>query len=405
MYGAFLGDIIGSPYEFDRGEKTKDFELFNDKVRFTDDSVMTAAVAEALMDAGKEATPDQIRDAVRDSMRKWARAYPNVGYGARFTEWFTGEDSSPYNSYGNGSAMRVSAAGWLYDSIERTREAARATAEPTHNHPEGITGAEAVASAIYLARTGSTKDEIKDYIEKEFGYDLSRTCDEIRPGYHHMATCRDTVPEAITAFLEGIDLEDVIRTAVSLGGDVDTVAAIAGSIAEAYYGAPILLVMDGVAYLPDDITDVIARMDEGTKDAPPAEHRPDPGKGNEPIEQAIANLYEDNSDQNLAYLLFTLSKAMNSAGSFYVPIEMPDNLISEELYLRIRKTQDPEGKIWFLAYTSEEETEKGDSGFTTIYAIDDFFKYVLASGDAEGILLNPWGRPYPLPMYLIQTLF
>ena len=157
--------------------------------------------------------------------------------------------------------MRVSAAGWLYETLEETRHAARLTAEVTHNHPEGIKGAEATASIIFLARNGSSKEQIKDYVVHEFGYDLSRTCDEIRPAYHHVETCQQTVPEAITAFLEGTDFEDVIRTAVSLGGDCDTLTCIAGSMAEAFYGVPKELRIECLLRLPGDIREVTARFD------------------------------------------------------------------------------------------------------------------------------------------------
>ena len=237
MIGAIMGDMIGAPYEFDRGNKSKEFPLFSRNSEFTDDSVMTVAVAEALMDTiGR--TDDEIRAALIRSMQKWGRRYHDAGYGARFYYWLDEKNPEPYGSYGNGSAMRVSSAGWLFDSIEETRHMARLTAEVTHNHPEGIKGAEAEASAIFLARIGSTKDQIRDYIVTEFGYDLSRTCDVIRPTYHHVESCQQTVPEAVAAFLEGNDFEDVIRTAVSLGGDCDTLTCIAGGIAEAYYGVP-----------------------------------------------------------------------------------------------------------------------------------------------------------------------
>ncbi len=262
MYGAILGDIIGSPYEFDRGDKTKNFELFHPKAAFTDDTVMTVAVAEALLDAGDKASEAEIRRQVTDSMLRWGRKYPNAGYGLRFLGWLDQTDPQPYSSYGNGSAMRVSAAGWLYDSMDRTREAARATAEVTHNHPEGIRGAESVASCIYLARTGSSREEIRNYVVREFGYNLSRSCDEIRPTYHHDESCQRTVPEAITAFLEGEDFEDVIRTAVSLGGDCDTLTAIAGSIAEAFCGIPNSLIAECRVRLPQEILAVVDRFEE-----------------------------------------------------------------------------------------------------------------------------------------------
>ena len=264
MYGAILGDMIGAPYEFDKGNKTKDFPLFCRESQFTDDSVMTVAVAEALLDSiGK--SDDEIRAALVASMQKWGKRYPNAGYGGMFYRWLREKDPKPYGSYGNGSAMRVSSAGWLFDTLEETRHIARLTAEVTHNHPEGIKGAEATASAIFMARDGSAKDEIRDYITREFGYDLSRTCDEIRPDYHHVESCQETVPEAITAFLEGEDFEDVIRTAVSLGGDCDTLTCIAGGIAEAYYGIPDKIIEECRKRLPEDMLAVIDKFEDGFK--------------------------------------------------------------------------------------------------------------------------------------------
>ena len=244
MYGAILGDIIGSPFEFDRGDKTKEFDLFSKGCGFTDDSVMTIAIGEALLTIGSEATVKKIEEAVVANMQDWGRRHPYAGYGGRFRYWLEERNPKSYGSYGNGSAMRVSAAGWLYDSLERTREVARATANVTHNHPEGIKGAEATASAIYMARNESSKEEIKEYIEREFHYNLDRTLDEIRPGYHMDETCQRTVPEAIIAFLESKDFEDAIRNVVSLGGDTDTLGAITGSIAEAFYGIPAVLIAE-----------------------------------------------------------------------------------------------------------------------------------------------------------------
>lgn len=263
MYGAILGDIIGSPFEFDRGEKTKNFELFTKGCKFTDDSVMTVAVAEALLAVGSAASVDEIENAVSAAMQDWGKRYPHAGYGGRFRYWLKDQNPKPYGSYGNGSAMRVSAAGWLYDSLERTREVARATASVTHNHPEGIKGAEATASAIFMARHGASKGEIKGYIEREFHYDLNRTLDEIRPYYHMDETCQKTVPEAIVAFLEAADFEDAIRNAVSLGGDTDTLGAITGSIAEAFFGIPTVLIAECNARVDKGrMTSVIQAFDQ-----------------------------------------------------------------------------------------------------------------------------------------------
>lgn len=261
MIGAILGDIVGSPYEFDRSDKIKDFgPLFIKKSRYTDDSVMTIAIAEGLMNAGEDADVDTIHKEVIKSMKAWGRRYPNAGYGAKFIWWLQLDDENPYNSWGNGSAMRVSSVGWLYDSLERTREVAKATAEVTHNHPEGIKGAEATASAIYMARMGCSKEEIKQYISIHFGYDLSRTCDEIRPGYRHVESCQQTVPEAIIAFLEGNEFEDVVRNAVSLGGDCDTLTCIASGIAEAFYGVPEEYKVETLNRLESDMKDVYERF-------------------------------------------------------------------------------------------------------------------------------------------------
>ena len=262
MYGAILGDIIGSPFEFDRGDKTKEFDLFTKGCDFTDDSVMTIAVGEALLAVGPEATVKEIEEAVVTNMQDWGKRYPYAGYGGRFRYWLRERNPKPYGSYGNGSAMRVSAVGWLYDSLERTREVARATANVTHNHPEGIKGAEATASAIYMARNGFSKEEIKEYIEREFHYNLDRTLDEIRPGYHMDETCQRTVPEAIIAFLESKDFEDAIRNAVSLGGDTDTLGAITGSIAEAFYGIPDVLIAECRSRIDEGLmTDVLDEFD------------------------------------------------------------------------------------------------------------------------------------------------
>lgn len=238
MYGAILGDIIGEPFEFDRGNKTKDFPLFCKKPVFTDDSVMTIAVCDGILKVGLDADELTMKAGIIEAMHIWGEKYPAAGYGGRFYEWLMRGDILPYNSWGNGSAMRVSSIGWMFNTIERTREVARWSAEVTHNHPEGVKGAESTAAVIYLARTGKSKDEIREYVSKEFGYDLTRTCDEIRPNYKHTESCQGTVPPAITAFLEGKDFEDVVRTAVSLGGDSDTLTDIAASMAEAFYGIP-----------------------------------------------------------------------------------------------------------------------------------------------------------------------
>lgn len=261
MYGAILGDIIGSPYEFNaHNYKAKDFPLFSKNSGFTDDSVMTLAVAEAFMQAGLDADDETITRSLFRVMPEVGQRYPYCGYGGKFVMWIALDAREPYNSYGNGSAMRVSSTAWFYDDLDTVRHAARLSASVSHNHPEGIKGAEAVASAIFLARTGHGKNEIKQYVIDEFGYDLSRTCGEIRPDYRMNETCQGSVPEAITAFLEGADFEDVVRTAVSLGGDSDTIACMAGAIAEGFYGVPEELKAECRKRLTPDLLEILERF-------------------------------------------------------------------------------------------------------------------------------------------------
>lgn len=236
MLGAIFGDIVGSVYEFDNTHDP-DFPLLSSWSRPTDDSIMTLAVARALTQTYGQ--PDAIvRAALVHEMQTLGRRYPDRGYGGMFGQWLRSRDPQPYHSFGNGSAMRVSPAGWLYATMDATLHAAALTAEVTHNHPEGIKGAQAIAAAVYMARTGHTKAEIRQFITTTFGYDLTRTLDEIRPGYAFYETCQQSVPEAITAFLESTDYEDAIRKAVTLGGDSDTIACMTGAIAEAFYPMP-----------------------------------------------------------------------------------------------------------------------------------------------------------------------
>lgn len=230
MLGAIIGDIVGSVYEWNN-IKTKEFLLFSPGCFFTDDTVMTLAIAEGLMNGGNA-------NAFIKAMKKYGAMYPDAGYGGHFGSWLFTEDTQPYYSWGNGSAMRVSPVAWIFDTLSEVEQCAKVSASVTHNHPEGIKGAQATAAAIFLARKGKSKNEIKAYIESKYGYDLSRTLDEIRPNYRFNESCQETVPEAITAFLESVDFEDAIRNAISLGGDSDTVAAITGSIAEAAYNIP-----------------------------------------------------------------------------------------------------------------------------------------------------------------------
>ena len=237
--GALIGDIIGSVYEFNN-VKSKDFPLMSERSIPTDDSFMMMAIAHALMKwkKGEEIDESEFQQAVKDSMREFGRAYPRASYGKRFREWIFSDDPKPYNSFGNGSAMRVAPVAWYFDDLQTVERYAEITALPTHNHPKGIKGAQATAAAIFLARTGKSKDDIRSYISIRYGYNMKRTCDEIRPDYDFDASCQGTVPEAIIAFLDAENFEDAIRNAISLGGDSDTIACITGAIAEAFYGVP-----------------------------------------------------------------------------------------------------------------------------------------------------------------------
>jgi ADP-ribosylglycohydrolase len=225
MIGAIAGDIIGSVYE-PAPIKTKDFPLFHPCGTFTDDSVLTVAVADAIL------TGQPYRDAVRD----WGRRYPRAGYGGTFFQWLFAADPRPYHSWGNGAAMRVSPVGWAFAAEDEVLRQARLSAEITHDHPEGIKGAQTTALAVYLARTGAAKATIRARIQSQFGYDLAGTVDALRPGYTFDVCCQGTVPAALIAFLDAESYEDAVRNAVSLGGDSDTLACIAGGIAEAFYG-------------------------------------------------------------------------------------------------------------------------------------------------------------------------
>jgi ADP-ribosylglycohydrolase len=224
ILGAFAGDIIGSSYEFDN-VKSMDFELFRKETFFTDDSVLTAATMCALL---YELDYTEV-------YQEYGQLYPNRGYGGNFESWIYSNNPKPYNSWGNGSAMRASPIGWVCGTMEAVLAEAKKSAEVTHNHPEGIKGAQAAAAAVYLARTGKSKNEIKQFIAGKFGYNLDRTIAEIRPNYTFDVSCQGSVPEAIIAFLESTCFENAVRLAVSIGGDSDTIACIAGGIAEAFY--------------------------------------------------------------------------------------------------------------------------------------------------------------------------
>lgn len=262
MLGAIVGDIVGSRFEF-HNHRDKEFELFTPECKPTDDSIMTLAIGKALLDCGGDYS--QLSEKAVYWMRTIGRHYPRCGYAGRFNFWIFSDVSKPYNSLGNGAAMRVSACGWFADNLRQAKELSRAVTEVTHNHPEGLKGAEAVTIAVFLARTGSTKDDIRRKISEEY-YTLDFTLDGIRPTYRYNMTCMGTVPQAIEAFLESTGFEDAVRCAVSVGGDSDTLAAITGSIAEAFYGIPDDIKKAAMGYLDDDLAAILTGFETKFED-------------------------------------------------------------------------------------------------------------------------------------------
>lgn len=250
MIGAIGGDIIGSVYEA-VPIKSKDFPLFVSGCRYTDDTVLTVAVAAAIL----QGRP------YLDTVREFGRRHPDAGYGAGFSRWLFSPAPRPYHSWGNGAAMRVSPVGFAFADQETVLAQAAASAAITHDHPEGIKGAQAAALAVFLARTGHGKEDIRSGIAARFGYDLGRSVEEIRPGYSFDISCQGTVPQAIIAFLDSVSYEDAVRNAVSLGGDSDTLACITGGIAEAFYGGVPACIRTRIEeYLPEDLLDMVSRF-------------------------------------------------------------------------------------------------------------------------------------------------
>ena len=440
MYGAILGDIIGSPYEFDQNNiKTTDFELFSDRSEFTDDSIMTLAVAEALMNCGIDADEETMKKALIEAMKKYGRRYPFAGYGVNFSMWLDKDDPKPYNSFGNGSAMRVSAAAWLcQENLQQMLQIAAITAVVSHNHPEGIKGAQATAAVIFMAIHGASKEQIKDTISKAFGYDLSRTCDEIRPTYHHVESCQETVPQAIIAFLEGDSFENVIRLAVSLGGDSDTLTCIAGSMAEAFYGVPEHLKQEARERLSDDLLAVLERFDqkleedriarekdparmEAWKNALAAPQKGKPVKlsfaGSEQLEKSLAALAQDRTREHLVQCLEALRRAMHDGGHVLFPVQpfKPQGGVktpARALRMKLISTRD--GRTWQVAYTSEEAYKSGQSakdpamGAPIRKALEQYTAQAPAANRApdkiSGIVLNPEKNPLFLDRKVIEQI-
>jgi ADP-ribosylglycohydrolase len=252
MLGAIAGDIIGSVYEFEN-HRSKEFPLFGAGCTFTDDSILTIALAECLLDGGDYAV----------ALKDYCRRYPDGGYGGKFRAWAESARTEPYNSFGNGAAMRISPVAWAFGTLPEVLAQAEKYTAVTHNHAEGIRGAQAIAAAIFLARTGHTKEHVKVYVEGKFGYDLSRSVEQWRPGFRFDESCQGTVPPALACFLDSTGFEDAIRNAVSLGGDSDTLACIAGSVAEPFHGGvPGSIAHRALGFLDADLRGVVSRFQE-----------------------------------------------------------------------------------------------------------------------------------------------
>ena len=422
MYGAILGDIIGSRFEFDRGGWTKDFVLLTDEDNWTDDTVMTVAVAEALMDAGLDASVSEIEAACVKSMQMWGRRYPHAGYGGRFIHWVHEEKPRPYGSYGNGSAMRVSAAGWLYDSIERTREVARATAIVSHDHPEGIKGAECTAAVMFLGRSGASKEEIAEYVVKEFGYDFSETLDVMRARHEHVETCQDSLPKALRSFMDGESYEDVVRNAVSLGGDTDTLAAIAGAMAEAFYDMPLMLKGECQMRVEKDMLEVIERFDDFLERK--TVENIDQYADNEPLNKALELFLgeEDETKRSEDFIAFLNTLARRISEDAIVPMPFVDvnNTLAEafdiehamagdtvqlrqEVRLRMDTMTDADGNLWLPLFLNNAELEKGKTANVIMpVAIMDVLRFGLHGEDLKGVVINPFGRSFTLTKDILK---
>lgn len=405
MYGAIIGDIVGSRFEFDRGPKSREFKLLTKDNDFTDDTVMTTAVAEALLNAGLDAGEEEVKAELIKSMKKWGKKYPNAGYGARFIHWVLTKEAEPYGSYGNGSAMRVSAAGWLYDTIERTREVARWTAEVTHNHPEGVKGAESLAAAIFMARNGASIEDIEVYIREEFGYDLSESLDDIRPTYHHVEDCMRTMPQAFECFLESESYESALRNVIYIGGDTDTLCAIAGALAEAFWGIPISILQEACDYIPEDIAEVIDRFRGALRTELP--EGIDDYSENVHIKDVCRRLNETHREEDLVTLVLKLCERINAEGQAPTPMVDVNNFLGtldpgeitlgnefslgEDLRLRIFALTDKKGRRWLPLFTSEDEINHEQ---TTTLLLNAPIRIIVEDGywcdTLEGVVINPF---------------
>lgn len=418
MLGAILGDIIGSPYERPENNiHNTDFPLFSDRSTFTDDTVMTCAVAQGLMESyGSD--DDSVKHSLTMNMHALGRAYPARGYGDRFQAWIMMNNAGPYQSYGNGSAMRVSAAGWLYRTLEDTLHAAKLTAEVTHNHPEGIKGAQAIAAAIFLARARCEKQDIRNYIMRDFGYDLTPSLKDYRQKAPYSVTCQVTVPEALTAFFEGNGFLDTIRKAVSIGGDSDTIAAMAGSIAESYYGIPENLEKEVYRRLDDRLGKIVVDFhqfyythsgvpENGWQDK--VFYNPDPEiAAMKPLEESIQEFYHHDSHvrEKPDIVFDEIVKLMDQDANILISVRQPSQNLEREKRnggVEVQCIADNQGNILMPMFTSKEMlSSRNDYVMTT--GINGFLQTLLDADNVYGIIINPFGDNFVLNKAAVRFL-
>ena len=419
MLGAIFGDIVGSVYEVNN-TKREDFPLLSKWSHPTDDSMMTLAVAKALMKTWGR-SDDEIKAELVRSMQLQGRRHPHAGYGRAFAKWLYDNNPQPYNSFGNGSAMRVSPVGWLYQTLEDTLHVAALTAEVTHNHPEGIKGAQAIAASVFLARAGASKEEIFVYAMKFYGEKMVRTLEEIRPGYEFDVSCQGSVPEAIIAFYESQSYEDAIRKAVSIGGDSDTIACMAGAIAEAFYGMPGKLKRKALQILDPYCADIVRQfrqfcsehdrtIREGWREEITPKDPCESLKSNWAIEALLDRIYQEREkgikDINLLPFFSILHYCISVGGEFIVPIEIKSGFPADLSKVQPGDTYTSEEETTFVlryiigddnnealpVFTSESELEKGDPTSSMTLPMEQCMQIALDTDNLEGMVINPHGN-------------
>ena len=425
MLGAIIGDIIGSVYEWNN-IKTTEFPLFSKRCRPTDDSVMSIAVADGLIRSFRK-DEETIKKALIASMQHYGRKYPRAGYGGRFYDWLMSDDPQPYNSWGNGSAMRVSSVGWMAASLVDAEELARVTAEVTHNHEEGVRGAKAIAAAVYMARAKCSKEEIKGYIEKYHGYELSVSLDEIRDDYDFDVSCKGSVPWAIRAFLEAGSYEEAVRLAVSIGGDSDTIACMAGSIAGPFFGIPENIKKSGLAILDDYLKDKLkeyrsfyneycAEPDGLTRSRVKAMLKGPYAGGNPKIEEALKKWHEGSciADQ-IPALLDIIAGEMREDLEVLTAVSFPEGMAKipedpaeEETVLRVpvefRILGSDDGTNWAVAFTNAAESTKGEKTSTMPILFTDLIDIAEDVMKCDGIAINPFGDHIKIPNSILKIM-